>query len=168
MEKDNDGYLGCCFIDGAFIKRSDPDSARPLHLQIVGEHHLNNFHCSMPGGFYRSPGLLSAAFENGETFREAIKRTFRINMHHDEQRLLDGYSEKKLSQTPEMFFDAIDIALDVCGISRDEIRGMMEKLDSSNLTLPERGKIIQSIHQTILPAYAILRVQGYSHRDLIG
>lgn len=145
-----------------------PRKERELQVAFVDEEHLNNFHCTMPGGFYRNPNLLTAAFVEGETFRSAMVRTYSQIHASSLENLIHGYSEKKLSQTPEQFFDAIDIALDMCGISRDRVVALLKKLEQPHLNLTERSRVIKEIHDMTLPAYTILRIQGYSHRDLVG
>jgi hypothetical protein len=67
-----------------------------------------------------------------------------------------------LNQTPEAFFEAIDLAMAEEGVTRDEV----QRLDDEAVAIPGDFEKYEPISRYILPVYIRLRTQGYAHADL--
>lgn len=154
---------GCSEWRDPLLHSVEPKAA----VRIIRGEDLNNFFCNLPGGVYRSEQFLSL-FLPGETYGDGVARGAREEGRELRNEELEGYSARKMSETPEEFFASIDDALVKCGIDGASIRYCIESLVGSESRRREQWEIVRTIHSAVLPAYIVLRHMGYSHRDLAG
>jgi len=109
--------------------------------------YLNNFHLKLPDNNDKSG--------YGSWYRELSSKRWDIK-NNEYLRDVRTYSELYLSQSPKEFYGAVDLAVDECGISRDEITTMLE---GSNEGRPK---------EIALPIFIKLREMGYKKVDLAG
>jgi len=114
-------------------------------VAIIREY-LNNFHLKMPDGNDQSG--------YGSWYRELYHNHWEVK-HRESKNNFGSYSGLFLDQSPKEFYEAVDLAIGECGISRAEITKMLECSNG-------RPKEI------VLPVFIKLREMGYDRRDLTG
>jgi hypothetical protein len=137
-----------------------------IAVEKMSPEYLNNFFCVVPGGFYRTQTVQNV-FKAGETFGDVYRRTSTAS-GLAENAELHGYSEKKLDMTPSTFFALIDDAIESAGISHNDIIVLQKTVIAAGSDFRTRHALLTELHNHLFKAYLILRLDGFSHRDLVG
>jgi hypothetical protein len=156
MKSETSEALSTCSITAPLVE---------IAIEKTSPEYLNNFFCSVTGGFYRS-NTIQNVFLPGETFGQLYRRTSTNGHAHDGD--LQGYTDKKLEMTPAEFFDHIDQAMESKGISKDHVAMLQKAISASGNDLRIRHQLLSELHDVLFPVYLKLRIDGFSHRDLVG
>ena len=98
-------------------------------------------------------------------FKVVDTRTLRGKMEDENDKNFGFYSDKRLDQTIIKFYNSIDAALKETGIDSKQVARINRK--ARNIDMRCRMRVSRALTRICLPAYKLLRQQGYRHYELV-
>lgn len=131
---------------------------------------MNNFHMHFPIGNIPNDATESAMTPQGFYRAFSLERcwniTRRLLLSQDPSSSDNDkakYSDKRLDQTAEQFYEEIDKTVQEVGIPMKKISEVVNRR-----MFGESGEVLyKDMWEVLLPVYRALRKKGYSHGDLV-
>lgn len=160
----SDRTMNAVYADIAEVRSRRTELYDDLCESQLLDQYMNNITWNLPGGERRT------RIEEGETSDITPRQRLQEDFREPAQRAIREvyHTAQYLDRKPTEFFGDIDAALAEAGLDPQRIAELNQcRIEHSLRGLSTSNLSMRELNALILPAYLLLREQGYNHYELI-